>query len=467
LNQHKINIREYVGATLAPQVITQLQESAKTSGANPTKIVTVVEAIHSGLTRNYTFYPAQNLEKSTDSWTKPFEKPVIKNHNTDEEPLGRVLSATFKQSNINPDQQTIQLELEINDADAIAKILDGRYQTLSIGGNTSSAVCSICGKDLVKEGYCGHMKGRVYESKQAYWIIGEMEFDEISWVNVPADRNAQVIQKDISTKQKESASTEGGQEMSTQEANQTVVDDHSLELLDQIDKLLVNQASSQPDPETPATPEAPAATEPPATTTEGTEEDPATPGPEGTPEGDPPAEEPTVEEQLVTANARIATLESEAVIKDQTIVTLTADKVASDILVIAAQEAATTAKADADVIDAENKALLKQNVTLATYTHKILAESVASLTVVLGKTTEGQTYETLLEDLAKQPSRQLKEQVVVLAAEKPTRVIAHIESPGANLTEGDATTVPEEKKPVTIEDLGEAFQKAFTKKLTH
>jgi hypothetical protein len=467
LNQHKINIREYVSATLTPQGITQLQEAAKASGPNPTRIVTVVEAIHSGLTRNYTFYPAQNLEKSTDSWTTPYLKPVIKNHNTDEEPNGRVLSATFKQSNIAPDKQTIQLELEIIDPDAIQKVLDGRYQTLSIGGNTSSAVCSICGKDLVKEGYCGHMKGRVYESKQAYWIIGEMEFDEISWVNVPADRNAQVIQKDISPQQKESASTEGGQQMSTQQANQAAVDDHSLELLDQIDKLLVNQAATQPDPATPAeeTPAEPAATEPPATTTEDAATDPA----EETPaETDPPAAvEPTTEEKLITANARITALEAQAVIDGQTIVTLTADKVASDILVIAAQEAATTAKADADVIDAENKALLKQNVTLATYTHKVLAESAASLMVVLGKATEGQTYETLLEDLAKQPSRQLKEQIATLAAEKPARIIAHIESPGANLTEGDTGTTPEEKKEVTLEDLGEVFQKAFTKKLTH
>jgi len=166
-----------------------------------------VEAIHAGMTKNKTFYPADKLEASAHTWTTPYPKPVIKNHDVDTEPLGRVVEAVFKQSALKPSTYTIQLKLHITDPDAIQKILDGRYLTLSIGGSTNEARCSICNKNIVEEGWCGHLRGRKYDGKEAYWILGDMEFEEISFVNVPADENARILSIDTPD-----ASPEGRQE---------------------------------------------------------------------------------------------------------------------------------------------------------------------------------------------------------------------------------------------------------------
>jgi hypothetical protein len=73
--------------------------------------------------------------------------------------------------------------------------MDGRYLTVSIGATTDAAICSICGQNLVEEGWCGHDKGEKYDGQECYWIVGNLWFDECSWVNVPADSNAQVIDK--------------------------------------------------------------------------------------------------------------------------------------------------------------------------------------------------------------------------------------------------------------------------------
>lgn len=455
----RINIQETVEAKIPAQELVKLQESAKSSTGVPVTITTVVEAIHSGMTRNYTFYPADNLEKSVQTWISPYNKPVIKNHDVYTEPLGRVKSAHFKQSNIAADKQTIELELEITDAETIQKVLDGRYQTLSIGGNTSSAVCSICGKDMVKEGYCGHMKGRMYEGKQAYWIIGEMNFDEISWVNVPADSNAQVVHKNMS-KQTASASTEAEGGMSNMPVDQQAAD-----ILEQIDSLVGKVAEGNETPETPETPEAPVAEGGQAPVTPETPEVPEAPVAEGNETPETPADEvPTLQEQLDEAKNQIATLQAENL-------TLVADKetLQESVDILTAEKATltdrvTTLEAELAVADDENKGLVKQSVTLATYTHKVLAESVATVQVALGKVEEGALDATLTE-LSKQTSRSLKEQLTELAKEKPARIIQTIENPlTTGGSEGDiAESTSQKPKELGLAEYAEKISAAMNR----
>lgn len=429
----RINIKETDGTT--PKGVN-VQESTKPKKDLPDRIVTVVEGIHTGLTRNNTFYPPESLEKSTESWTREYGKPVIKNHDTWEEPTGRVIAANYKQSQVAPGKSTIELELEITDKDTIQKVLDGRYQTLSIGGSTRSVVCSVCGKDLVKE-YCGHMKGRTYEGKQAYWIIGEMEFDEISWVNVPADRHAKVIHKNIAdTKQTESVSTKGG----------TSVEDNILDTLD----TLRTQEGASTEPEAPAT-------EPETPETSVAEDTGTTPE---TPAADPetPAAEPTLQEQLDAANERIATLESENT-------TLTATNATLSEQVDTLTQEKQGLSEQVTVLDGENKALLKQSTTLATYTHKTLAESVANLQIVLGKVEESNKA-SVVADLTKQTSRSLQEQINGLVTETPVRVVQSVANPGmADRTNDDPTQAQQaEDKEVTWEDLAEKLGQVFVPK---
>lgn len=452
---NKIAIQENIEAVVSAPSKIQLQESAA-PGALPEKITTIVEAIHSGLTRNYTFYPSDNLERSVESWTRPYNKPVIKNHDIYEEPLGRVMSAGFKQSNISPDKHTIELELEITDPETIRKVMDGRYQTLSIGGSANSATCSVCGKDLVKEGYCGHQKGRTYEGKQAYWIIGEMDFDEISWVNVPADRSAQVIQKNV-VKAAESADTanqEGGTGMQ-----------ENADILEQIDNLtgVAVKEENEPEQTPPATePETPEAGEPdkaePETGAGEPDENPETPE-EG--KGDQP-DAAKLQEELTQLKERVEQIEAENITllaeRDDALSQVEALNTENGDL----KQKVADLEAELVVANEESAASVKQNVQLASYTHKALAENVANLQLVLGETAEAD-FQTTLVELSKETSRSLKEKAQELTKKRPQRVIEHVTNP---LHDGGDTTITEsasQDQALTMEAYLEKVNKAFNK----
>lgn len=141
-------------------------EAKKDGGELPKALIVTVEAIHAGMTKNKTFYPADKLESSVHTWTSPYQRPVIKNHDTWAEPTGRVIDAYFKDSILKPETKTIELQLRIIDADTVQKVLDGRYLTLSIGGSTNEARCSICAKNIVSEGWCGHSKVKRMTAKR-------------------------------------------------------------------------------------------------------------------------------------------------------------------------------------------------------------------------------------------------------------------------------------------------------------
>lgn len=162
-----------------------------------------IEAIHAGTTANYTRYSEMSLRgvmenhSGVHSWTYPYPKPMLKNHDTWEEPLGRITSAQFVTDSLTGKSAIVVIPT-ITDPEAIEKILDGRYLTVSIGGETDSAICSICGQDIINDGWCEHNKGQKYEVKgkglqTCTWEIGELWFHELSFVNVPADENAQVV----------------------------------------------------------------------------------------------------------------------------------------------------------------------------------------------------------------------------------------------------------------------------------
>ena len=91
----------------------------------------------------------------------------------------------------------IKLTLHITDPDAAQKVLDGRYSTVSIGAETNSATCSICGQDIVQSGFCGHWRGNTYDGEVCRWILGDLWFQEVSFVNVPADQHAMVLGKHL------------------------------------------------------------------------------------------------------------------------------------------------------------------------------------------------------------------------------------------------------------------------------
>jgi hypothetical protein len=172
---------------IKPETIVKLNESAK--GKTNRKLVVQMEAIHVGRTANYTFYTEQGLKDGIKTWTHPYSKPVLTHHDAHNgEPVGRILKAEY--SDTTPSgRKGLLFTCEITDQGAIEKVLDGRYQTVSIGATTDKVTCNICGTDRTKE-WCDHWKGEEYDGQTCSFIIGTTFGREVSYVNVPADENA-------------------------------------------------------------------------------------------------------------------------------------------------------------------------------------------------------------------------------------------------------------------------------------
>lgn len=188
---------------IKPETVEKLTEAAK--GKNKRKLVVQMEAIHVGRTANYTFYTEEGLRNGLESWTHPYNKPVLTHHDQHNgEPIGRILRAEFSESTISGRKGLI-FTCEITDPDSIEKVLDGRYQTVSIGATTDKVTCNICGKDRTKE-WCEHWRGEEYEGQTCHFVIGTTFGNEVSYVNVPADENAGNFS--VSIEDSEESSTE-------------------------------------------------------------------------------------------------------------------------------------------------------------------------------------------------------------------------------------------------------------------
>lgn len=162
---------------------------AKSDDEKKEKLLVTMEAIHVGKTRNGTYYTKNGLMAGLSSWTQPHEKPVLTHHNSRTgEPIGRIKSAKFEEKTLSG-REGLVFEVEITDPEAIEKVKDGRYQTVSIGGYTDSVVCNCCGTDRMEE-WCEHYPGEVYDGQECHFIIGTTFGEEVSYVNTPADINA-------------------------------------------------------------------------------------------------------------------------------------------------------------------------------------------------------------------------------------------------------------------------------------
>lgn len=166
-------------------------------------IMPKIEAIHTGRTKNFVHYTSDklrgdaSLKSGVYSWVDPYAKPVIYNHDVYTEATGRILRAAYADYT-QAGRPGIIVVPKITDPKAVKAIQDGRLLTVSIGATTDAAICSICGTDIANEGFCGHMKGEEYDGQTAEWVAGNIWFDELSWVNVPADSDAMVVDSESS-----------------------------------------------------------------------------------------------------------------------------------------------------------------------------------------------------------------------------------------------------------------------------
>lgn len=433
---------------------------AKNDKALPDKLNVIIEATHTGINRNKVSYSYDKLQLSTDSWTANYNKPVLLNHDSYSDPLGRVTSTEFKQSQIDPQSHCIQLSLEITNAAAIERFLDGRYKTFSIGGYTDSAVCSICGKDQMVDGWCGHSRGKKYDGKDCYWHLGVMDYDEISVVNSPADVHAQAISieaVDANAKPEDSKTgTEGEQTDGVGNVDGKV--------LDNIDALLghtdgdVDPIEPDANPKTDGVKTDGEQTD--GVKTEGAEPDTNVPTEDGTNgEGNPPeTTPPNQEDEVVQLQAQIKTLEEKQVeldasivSKDTEIATKDAEIVLKDAEIVTIATERDSLKAELQVANEESQGLVKQNVTLAKFSHKVLCDKVAELQIAIGDKKLDE-HETLITEYSTFTSKRLNDMATELM--KPEKIAQRVTvaSPGL-VSDGDTEDkTTGGKTEVTIEE---------------
>ena len=190
-------------------------------GDTPSSIKVKISATHSGLVnKNYWFYSPSGMADGAKTFIKPYPKPVTLNHDPASDPIGRVIDAKYISYNMNNylditdskdknylknvntfvNSKTykqvgykglgeIELIAEITDAEAIKKLLDKRYLTVSVGGGSDAAYCSICGANKMAKD-CGHYRGETYDNQSCFLISGKLTYRHVSYVSEPADENA-------------------------------------------------------------------------------------------------------------------------------------------------------------------------------------------------------------------------------------------------------------------------------------
>ena len=182
---------------------------------------------------NNRIYTPKGQRDGAPTWTSPFPRPIIKNHDKKEDPFGRFASVeyrdidndalkffksasqfmAFKDALESDDPKRIYKALKdnrfltnrkwpgigellakakITDEKAIEKFLDGRYMTFSAGSNTDRYVCSRCFTDWAVESPCEHKPGDVIDGELVVFISGTFIGSEGSVLTEPANDHSMV-----------------------------------------------------------------------------------------------------------------------------------------------------------------------------------------------------------------------------------------------------------------------------------
>jgi hypothetical protein len=243
----EIKFRDYLRVDLTQiqperkeKIVRMMQDNLEVAAPSetPTKVpqlIVSVAATHAGvITRNHAFYRPDVMKDGLPTFVTPFPKPVQIHHSDHTDPVGRVRRAqytdlsykykgpmqqfknrfggkNFVDAKTDTDKALDQVEwclknltdhkdygglgfgkldLYISDSDAAEKILDERYLTVSVGFTTDKAFCSNCKQDWANEGPCEHKPGELIDDLPMVLVPGSFLYDELSWVNNPADQSA-------------------------------------------------------------------------------------------------------------------------------------------------------------------------------------------------------------------------------------------------------------------------------------
>ena len=193
---------------------------------------------HSGRRINNRIYTVAGQQRGIDSLLSPYPKPIIKNHDDHDDPIGRFVGGEWDDTSsealgffddVNdymevqaafdaddpkriydemkryglltrkkwPGLGRMRVTAKISDQDSIEKFLDGRYITFSAGSTTDRHVCSVCQEDWAQGEICEHRHGKIYDDDICVFVTGKFEVLEGSVVNMPADDLSQVLSMEL------------------------------------------------------------------------------------------------------------------------------------------------------------------------------------------------------------------------------------------------------------------------------
>lgn len=186
------------------------------------KLRTEIDATHAGVITNGRVYPGKHVAQGYKTFfskdrggSAEYDKPVLKHHSLENDPIGRVIGASFtpfksgsdfENDFLHPDPMgsrgsgVVTVTAQILDEESIEKILDGRYLSVSAGHSSPQLQCSVCGSSILK---CPHEPGKTYdeegdsltesEGTLCYAVTGPLTYHEISFVNMPAQPPAKLM----------------------------------------------------------------------------------------------------------------------------------------------------------------------------------------------------------------------------------------------------------------------------------
>lgn len=209
------------------EFMEKTKKTANDSVSSQSVLKIVLDATRSGSIVNRRMYTATSMERKHMQFVTPNQKPVLKNHDSSnvDSSIGRITDVTFERLAKKDDEyyndfkyakrgakgsSRILLDAEIIDSDAQQKIIDKRYLTVSTGQQLGKAICSHCGVDWMQK-YCDHFPGETAKldegsplvtSKvlkkddvlQMFLITDIADYNEVSFVNIPAQSLAKVTQ---------------------------------------------------------------------------------------------------------------------------------------------------------------------------------------------------------------------------------------------------------------------------------
>jgi uncharacterized protein (UPF0335 family) len=218
-----------------------LERSSTTSDKKVSKIAAIVKMTFAGaVTGNAAIYLPDEMYNGTRSWTIPYERPIQVHHKDLVDPIGRVKDARYVDTSVdaiskfpklaqamavfhNPRSTTLaRLKTvaifqeadaaienfegvgridglwDVSDADAVQKIIDKRYLTVSTAFTPKGAYCSQCAReDMItdwRKDECEHERGQYYDGLKCLAVPFGFNYDEVSPVNTPAARNATIME---------------------------------------------------------------------------------------------------------------------------------------------------------------------------------------------------------------------------------------------------------------------------------